>query len=664
VAKDSAFYSIHEVAERLGIAVPKLRRWHERGVLVAHRTEGGHRRYPRDLIDQLAATGAPSDRTSEEIETIKYALADNRRVLQMLLESEHRYRDLVETSHDVIWSTDAQGRFTYLNSAASELFGVPPRELYGRCFFDYEGRNAHVANRRFLSQLRRKGEIKDYVTHLVTARGATRWVEINAREIYDGARRRVGVRGSARDVTEQHEARRRIEYLALHDTLTELRNRTALQQALEPRLAGGMPGAVMFLDLDHFKDVNDQFGHRAGDQLIVGVGSALREALRELESAELYRLGGDEFAVHLPGALRQDAVAVAGHLVDAVRHYQVVMPGKRNLSSLSVSVGIALYPFHGRDTATLFANADLAMYEAKDCGRNRHVLFDHGAQELRASRKRAHWAKKLRDVLDDDRLVLYAQPVVRLADGRPAHHEILARIEDDQGQLVRPGMFIEAAESLGMAPELDFRVLEKLLRHMRLHDEQGLKLRYFVNLSRASISNEQWVRRVLRLLAGSPVTPNQLVFEITETAAMAQVDTTLSFIREVKELGCRLALDDFGAGFSSFYYLKRFDVDYLKIDGNFVRDLATDPSSRVFVQALLYVAQGLRKQVIAEWVESAAVADLLRDMGAQFGQGFLFREPLPLSGELHGLPPAAAAPVPQELVCRMPGRRRGGPADG
>ena len=270
------------------------------------------------------------------------------------------------------------------------------------------------------------------------------------------------------------------------------------------------------------------------------------------------------------------------------------------------------------------------MYQAKELGRNRHVLFDQASDNLRSTHKRIHWAKRLRDSLDDDRITLFAQPVVRLRDQKPVHHEILVRLRDDDGGYVLPSAFIELAESLSLVQEVDLQVIEKLLLFMRQHNQIGKKLRYFVNLSRVSISDQRWVKRVLGLLKTSGVDPSQLVFEITETAAMLEIDVTLTFINRLKEMGCRFALDDFGAGFSSFYYLKRFEVDYLKIDGSFIRDLATDEGSRLFVRALNDVANGLSKQVVAEWIETPEVLKLLTEMGAQYGQGYLFSRPIPL----------------------------------
>lgn len=628
-------YSIQEASELLSIPIQKLRRWDEQGVLVALRTSGGHRRYSRELIDRLAASGlsASAEKASQELATVKRALADKRRIIQLLLESENRYRDLVETSHDLIWATDSQGRFTYINTASHDIFGLAPKDLIGRCFFNFEAGAAHISNRRFLATLRKSGEVKNYVTHVVTTARDDRWIGINARLTHDDSGEVLGIRGTARDITEQHLQTQRIEHLAMHDPLTDLPNRHSLQNRIEGAMHDGGVGALLFIDIDHFKYVNDNFGHRSGDQLIIGVGSVLRDLMRAC-GGELYRLGGDEFAIHLPDALRKQASDTADSALDAVRHYRFQASEQKIVSNLSASIGIALYPFHGNDVPSVFSNVDIAMYQAKELGRNRYMLFDQASDNLRSTHKRIHWAKRLRDALDDDRVALFAQPVVRLRDQKPVHHEILVRLRDDDGGFILPSSFIELAESLSLVQEIDMQVVEKLLVFMRQYNQIGKKLRYFVNLSRVSISDQRWVKRFVSLLSKSGVDPSQLVFEITETAAMSEIDVTLTFISRLKDMGCRFALDDFGAGFSSFYYLKRFEVDYLKIDGSFIRDLATDDGSRLFVRALNDVARGLSKQVVAEWVESPEVLKLLVEMGAQYGQGYLFRRPIPLEDTL------------------------------
>jgi diguanylate cyclase (GGDEF)-like protein/PAS domain S-box-containing protein/excisionase family DNA binding protein len=634
MAQDESEYTIQEAAARLGIPLQKLRRWDAQGVLVARRTDGGHRRYSREIIDGLAGSSVllREDKYTDELAQARKSLKEKRRIIQLLLESESRYRDLVETSHDLIWTTDALGRFTYLNNGSLDIFGLHPKELIGRCFFDFEAKPSHISNRRFLSTLRRNGEVKDYLTHLLAADGTDRWVGINARVSHDEDGRIVGLRGTARNITEQHRAALQIELLATHDSLTALPNRVSLQRALESALASGEKGAVLQLDVDHFKYVNDNFGHRAGDQLLIAIGGVLKDAVKG-RSARVFRLGGDEFAVHLPDALRGEAVETAERVLDALRRFKPQVAPDACLSTLSASIGIATYPFQGGDVATLLANIDIAMYQAKDDGRNRYVLHDITSDELRATHRRVHWARELREVLDEDRVEIWSQPVVRIADRKVVSHELLVRILDSDGELVLPGQFMEIAEELGLAQEIDMRVVSKLLSWIARPEQRARESSYFVNLSRVSIADPHWVRRFLRMLSAAPVDHKQLVFEITETDAMADVNVTQQFIAELRALGCRFALDDFGAGFSSFYYVKRFDVDYLKIDGAFVQELEKDDAAKLFVRALCDVAKGLNKQVIAEWVETQQTLEILSSMGAQYAQGNVFSAAQPLIAE-------------------------------
>lgn len=619
-------YSIQEAADLLGVPIPKLRRWDQQGVLVAVRTSGGHRRYPRDLIDQIVCASSADHKLSHELASAKRALEEKRRIIQLLVESEGRYRDLVETSHDLIWATDAQGSFTYLNNAAQDIFGLAPRDLLGRCFFDFEVDRVHIANRRFLAQLRRNGEIKNYVTHLRSRDGEDRWIGINARVTLNDANEVRGIRGTARDITEAYRAQMRIEHLAMHDALTDLPNRNAMLRALEHALESGQPGALLIMNFDHFKYVNDTFGHRTGDQIMSGVSGIVRElAIRR--DGEVYRIGGDEFAIHLPSTQRAEAVELAERVQVALHHFRLQVTEGRIVSDISASIGIGIYPFHGNTLPALLSNVDVSMQQAKDLGRNRYAVFDPDSGSLRKTHKRIHWARKLRDALDNNQIVLFAQPIVRLSDRQCTHHEILLRIRDDNGDYISPAVFMDVAESTGMVKEIDLRVVEKVLDHISSSGLARDKQRYFINLSGLSMSSQDWVDRFMALLAASDVQPSQLGFEITETAALSDVEVAIKFIRRLKAIGCRISLDDFGSGFSSFYYLRQFDVDYVKIDGSFIRDLAGDHGSRLFVKALNDVAHGLNKQVIAEWVEDASSVALLEGMGTQFAQGYYFHKP-------------------------------------
>ena len=239
--------------------------------------------------------------------------------------------------------------------------------------------------------------------------------------------------------------------------------------------------------------------------------------------------------------------------------------------------------------------------------------------------------EQLREVIEEDRIQLYVQPVMRLIDAEPMPYEVLVRIEDSNGRLVSPGQFIEVAESLGLIQEIDLRVVQKLIHYLSTPERRQMRSRFFVNLSRVSISDPEWVRRFHALLESADISRGQLVFEISEAAAMAEVSISKNFIRELKLKGFRFALDNFGAGFSSFYYLRQFDVDYIKIDGSFVRDLTRDAANAIFVKALCDVGQGLSKQVIAKWVETPEVLSKLREMGVAYAQGNLFQAPYPIA---------------------------------
>lgn len=623
-------YTIEQTSRLLGISAQKLRRWDEQGILGALRTEGGHRRYPKEVVDRLvfANGGGFAEKTSRELASVKRTLAEKRRIIQLLIESEGRYRDLVETSHDLIWQTDAEGRFTYLNAAAHEIFGLTPPDLLGRCFFSFETNGSHVPNRRFLSTLRRNGEVQNHVTHLTTARGEDRWISINARVTLDENGGMLGIRGTARDVTDQHLAIRRAEHVAMHDALTDLPNRNELQRQVEGALLNSQVGAILLVDMDHFKRVNTVFGHGAGEQLVIGLSGVLRSVARS-RNGDLFRIGEDQFVLHMAEARREDAQTTAAVMLDAIHNYRLEMARNRVVSNITASIGIAMYPFHGNDWPALLAAVDAATHQAKDEGRNRVVLFNPASDALRANHRRTHWSRLITEAIEQDEIALYVQSAMNIRTGAPIHHEIFLRIRDEHGAWADQQQFMGTAESLGFAPALDQRVIARVLTHIH---EQGNNspLRYAVNVSATSIADSNWVRELADIIRTSDVPGNRLIFEISERAAMENIDATAAFIEQMRALGARAALDDFGTGFSSFYYLKRFDVDYLKISGAFTQDLSDNEESRVFVKAVNDLARNLKRQVIAKGVETELMVKLLKEAGALYAQGHYFQAAAPL----------------------------------
>jgi PAS domain S-box-containing protein/excisionase family DNA binding protein len=630
VSDDKPYYSIQEVAERLAIPVPKLRRWDMQGVLKALRSDGGHRRYPRELIDRLAAGTFNPEKATSDLATIRKSLAEKRRIIQLLLESEHRYRSLVETSHDAVCGADAQGRFTYLSQEAERIFGMSPNDLIGRCIFEFEPGKNRITNRRFFSKLKRDGQIRNYCSSIVSAQGEERWIGVNARAVNDENGHAEGFHLTIRDVTEEHLTRQHIEHLALHDGSTGLPNRLALEREIDKPVDSAAPGALLFVEVDgsgHSQD--DWTDDGAADPMITGSASALRSLVPELHG-QLFHVGANRFAIHLPGTLRRNATRAADQVLDALRHYRCRPGAEKVPAGVAAFVCVVLYPFHGSDAATLFANAGKAMRQARTFGGSRPVLFDNGRETVRSTHKRVTWTRKLRDALDDDRLELTAETAFRLEDRAPVHNEIRLRMRDERGRIMHSGDFTGLARSLGFIQEIDMRAVDKLLVYMQEHRLIGEKVRYFVSLSGASVADRKWTRRLFDALSVSKASPNQLVFGVSECDAMADVDATLAFNRRLKETGCRFALHDFGAGFSSFYYLRRFDVDYLKIDAALVRNLA-DAGNRTFVKALNDVARTLHKQVIAQEVESVEVLPALIETGTCYAQGGLFRQPVPLA---------------------------------
>jgi diguanylate cyclase (GGDEF)-like protein/PAS domain S-box-containing protein/excisionase family DNA binding protein len=624
-------YTIQEAAAKLGIAEQKLRRWDAQGVLVARRTEGGHRRYAREIVDGLAGSVSVAFQKqgseNDELARARQDIKEKRRIIQLLIESESRYRDLVETSHDLIWTTDAVGRFTYLNNGTVDIFGLEPAALIGRCFFDFEARPSHVSNRRFLSTLRKDGEVKDYLTHLVASDGSDRWVGINARVWFDNGRI-IGLRGTARNVTEQHRAALQIEHLATHDGLTGLPNQVSLMRAVEQALANGESGALLRIDIDNFRRFNDDYGHRTGDQLLIAVAGILRNLIGDKDAA-VYRDNGDQFAVHLSDVNSQDAESFAEETLHALRQFTPKLAKSPALVQVTGSVGIAMYPSQGGEIATLLDNVEQAVNKAQADGGNCFVTYKLEPAEAESLDRRAYWKRELRSALDEDRLVLYAQDMISLTPSGARHKELLARIVRRNGEIIEPRQFIGAADSIGLAREIDLRVLEKVMEYLGKDSGTPNNVRYFVNLSRSSVTDPSWHPRLHAALSTATFNRNRLVFETSEATAMSNIEMAKKLFALLKDAGCGCALDNFGTGFSSMYYLKQFDVDYLKVDGALVRELANDEASRLFIRALCDVTRGLGKEVIAEKVESPNVLAELQALGIEYAQGHYIARPSP-----------------------------------
>ena len=425
----------------------------------------------------------------------------------------------------------------------------------------------------------------------------------------------VGVPRIARDIGARKRMERELQYLAAHDWLTGLYNRRRFIPELDACLGYaaryGHAGAVLVLDVDNFKLVNDSEGHEAGDRTLKAVAEVLVSRTRDTTDL-IARLGGDEFAVVLPEATEQGALKVASDVRSLLR--------ERPSRPIKVSVGISLFtPERKLPADDALAAADVAQHEAKEHGGDQACVFSR-----RAARTLTQ-VERIRVALAEDHFVLYGQPIVDLRSGLVAYHELLIRMRSEDGGMIAPSDFLPAAERFGLITEIDRWVTEHALR-LAIEGE-----RVTINLAGPSIGDEQVLMLIREALADG-LNPANVIFEITETAAMSNFEKAERFAQTLNDIGCNLALDDFGTGYGSFAYLKHFNARYLKIDLEFVRDLVSNDTDQKVVKSIVDIAHSLEKQTIAEGVEDAATLTALKDRGVDFAQGFYLGRPKRLSG--------------------------------
>ena len=431
-------------------------------------------------------------------------------------------------------------------------------------------------------------------------------------------------------------ARRRAEdqlqHMAYHDSLTDLKNRRELDQALNDALDSARLNhelhAFMYLDLDQFKVVNDTCGHMAGDELLRQVSGLLKKQVRE--SDLLARLGGDEFGVLLRNCPLAQAEVLANMLRETVEGHKFVWETRP--FSTSVSIGLVDITPDSKSSDEVLSNADMACFAAKSRGRNRVHIYTAEDDELALRRDEMQWISRINSALNEERFLLYQQPIVSLCDGNgPRHMEILLRMQGSDGEIIAPGAFIPAAERYDLMQRLDRWVVNSIFTYLGKRRELcGDGRLYFINLSGTSLSDPDFFNYIQERMSRLEVPPESICFEVTETAAINNLDTTECFIQEIREMGCLFALDDFGTGLSSFSYLKSLPVDFLKVDGSFVKQVEDDEMSRAIVDAINTIGHVAGLKTIAEFVESDATRKVLQAMGVDFAQGFAIHRPEPL----------------------------------
>jgi two-component system, chemotaxis family, CheB/CheR fusion protein len=544
---------------------------------------------------------------------------------------------IVATVREPLIILDGELRVVTANAAFYRTFGVQSAETQARLIYDLGNQQWDIpALRKLLERvLTHEQPFEGFELQHSFPEIGQKTMRLNARGLYRADRPSL-ILLAIEDVTGSKEAEK-LNYQATHDALTGLVNRAELERRLERVLTGADirdPHALLYLDLDQFKLVNDTCGHMAGDALLRQLPAVLERPLRKRDT--LARLGGDEFGVLLEHCPEEHALRIAQDLVQVIQEFPFAWEDKR--FTVGASIGLVAIPAGGDTLAEIMSAADRACYAAKDKGRNRVHVYAASDEELRQRRGEMQWIPRLHRALAEDRFRLYAQPVVALKDHglKVEYSEVLLRLADEQGGLLLPGVFIPAAERYQQMRAVDRWVVRTALSSLASRDAS---VRYGINVSAQSLCDARFLDFVVGQLDAAGVPPGQICFEITETAAITDLKHALKFMGALKERGCRFALDDFGSGFASFGYLKTLPVDYLKIDGHFVQDLPADPFDDAVVQAIQRIAVALGLRTIAESVESEAILERVKAIGIDFAQGYTLAVPKPLE-------PSATPPQP------------------
>jgi len=542
--------------------------------------------------------------------------------------SEARFRVLTESSIDLISVVDADGTIQYQSAALRHLLGFDPADTVGQNVFELVHRDdvEHVrAAFRRITDTRALTEPVEF--RLRHRDGGWRTFESLGTNCLANPHIR-GIVWNSRDVTDRKVIQQRIQHLAYHDNLTGLPNRGLLQDRLARSVAraerSGRKVAVLFIDLDNFKNINDTLGHDVGDELLRQVSRRLSECVR-LEDT-IARQGGDEFIVLLDNLEEgRNASVVAQKILNSLRQPLFLGGTEQHVSG---SVGIALYPEDGRDAQTLMKNADTAMFHGKSLGKNTYQYFT--AQMNIAVKRRMTLESALRRAVLQRDFVLHYQPQIDLDSGEIIACEALVRWKTEDSGVVMPGDFIPLAEETGLINEIGEWVLREGCRQAKEWRDMGLSplRRMAINLSARQFADKGFLDMVTRVLADTGLPASCLELEITESQVMRQTEGMIQLLNKLSEMGVQLAIDDFGTGYSSLSYLKRLPIQKLKIDQSFIRDITVDPNDTAIVVAIINMARSLDLATIAEGVETAGQLALLRSKGCNVGQGFYFSAPV------------------------------------
>ncbi len=572
---------------------------------------------------------------NQHLQDFNSYIIERKRSEEVVRASEERFRDFAESSSDWFWEIDSNFNYTYISTRFFELTGLYSEDIYGsdRKLFiasDIEDINSDKWRKHF-SLLRNRKPFKDLEFHILKRNRETMIVSGSGTPVFNLDGHFTGYRGTGTDITERRQVSERLSYQASHDALTGLIGRHEFEQRAS-RLLSTDRGkltehAMCFLDLDQFKIINDTCGHPAGDELLRRLGKMLENIVRKRDT--LARLGGDEFGILMEHCSLNQAHRVADAVLKAIMDYQFFWEGK--VFRIGVSIGLVAITKATGTFTELFKQADAACYLAKDLGRNRIHVYHPEDTELAVRHGEMQWVGRINYALDENRFCLYAQPIVSLNGDELKHFEVLVRMLGEEGEIIPPSVFLPAAERYNLIEKLDTWVVKHACIFLSEQPEFVKHIDFIsINLSGPSLTNGDFLQTVMRNFREYGVSPNKICFEITETVAISNLEMATSFISVLKQEGCRFALDDFGSGVSSFGYLKNLQVNYLKIDGMFVRDIVSDPIDLAMVKSISDIGHVMGMETIAEFVENNEIESILRTIGVNYAQGYSLGKPVPL----------------------------------
>lgn len=537
-----------------------------------------------------------------------------------------RYHDLVKATADCFWELDERLIFRMVSKQSKKVLGIDQTLLVGRTFQQWLEMPANVNDAAqwedHLQRLHDRQPFRDVEFRWLVG-GETRTFRYSGMPVYNTTNQFKGYRATICDVTSSARNTKAIEYHANHDALTGLVNRrsfeSTMEQSLEESRTSRAAHAMCFMDLDGFKVVNDTSGHEAGDELLRQLAQLFDSLVRK--SDVLARLGGDEFGVFLFNCRVAEAIKLANQIRHEVENFQ--FPWGEHTFSVGVSIGLVVLDDRWENIESAFRAADAACYIAKDEGRNRVVVYREGKGHNSNRKIATQWVEEINSALEQNRFRLAVQKILPLVDQPDGERfEVLSRLELPNGSIVSPSSFYPAAERYGLAAALDRRVIELTIRWMSQNEALRRNLRHVsLNLSSGSFTNPEFTSWLIEQVRTSPLRPEQFCFELGETATIANLSAVSTFMNELTGIGCRFSIDHFGSGLSSFGYLRKLPIDFLKIDGLLVRDILDDPTDLTMVKAICDITRSMGKRTVAEHIESPRLMNAARDAGADFVQG-------------------------------------------